>query len=73
LTFKGTRFLGLGLAVLLFVFPVLYSRAQAPLLPKGTNISSLAVTKQRALENNVQQILLATLQGVVAGKSRQQI
>jgi hypothetical protein len=46
---------------------------QSPILPKGTNVSSLVVINQSDLGNNAQQILMATLQGVVARKSAQQI
>src|SRR4051794_30769193 len=51
----------------------LYSWSQPVILPKGTNLSSIVVIKQSDLGNNAQQVLMATLQGIVARRSGQQI
>lgn len=47
--------------------------APAGLFPKGTNLASIEVISDAALENTAQRVLIATLQGLVARQSSNQI
>src|SRR5258708_39065244 len=59
---------------LIFTFAlVVPAGADTSVLPKGTNLSSLVVINNGNLANSAQQILIATLQGIVARKSGSQI
>lgn len=57
---------------LLFVFPSA-TRAGGNFFPKGTNITSIVVISESNLTNSAQKTLIATLQGIVARQSAQQI
>lgn len=59
--------------LLIFVGSPLGSRADTSFLPKGTNLTSLVVINEANLTNSAQKVLVATLQGIVARQSGQQI
>ncbi len=52
---------------------VVAARVDADVLPKGTNLTSLVVISDANLGNSAQRVLIATLQGIVARHSGQQI
>lgn len=58
---------------LIFCFSPVAARADRCVFPKGTNLTSLVVINENQIGSAAQQVLIATLQGIVARQSGSQI